>query len=232
MSLITLLQTKQQRSTGLITDSLLQLKSFGYQRRTLACLTHLAWLSSELSCGLHQRLETLKVWASTAQVNKTLSYSYFSLVILVLADEIFAEEINICTHTHCSSHISMDDVRHVRDAINTWPHLIAYVTRLIQLDPEDHISRALSSAAAGHFLCICACVCVVLPSTNPKSHSHATAATHVPAFSLESNQSPSSQSCHDLAYLRQPWLDWARFLIFSICWSVLWYLSLKLSPHL
>lgn len=160
MSLITLLQTKQQRSTGLITDSLLQLKSFGYQRHTLACLTHMAWLSSESSCGLHQRLETLKVWASTAQVNKTSSDSYFSLVILVLADEIFAEDINIWTHTHCSSHISMDDVRHVRDAINTWPRLISYITRLIQLHPEDYISRELSSAAAGHFLCISVCVCV------------------------------------------------------------------------
>lgn len=78
-------------------------------------------------------------------------------MILVLADEIFAEDINICTRTHCSSHISVDDVRYVRDAINMWPHLISYIRRLIQLDPEDHINRELSSAAGGHFLCIRVC---------------------------------------------------------------------------
>jgi len=42
-----------------------------------------------------------------------MSYSYFSLVVVLLADEIFAEDINISSHTHWSSLISMGDVRHV-----------------------------------------------------------------------------------------------------------------------
>ena len=62
-------------------------------------------------------------------------------MILILPDEVSAEDINICTHTYCSSHLSMDDVRHVKDAINMWPHLISYITRLIQLDLEDHIRQ-------------------------------------------------------------------------------------------
>lgn len=57
----------------------------------------------------------------------------------------------------------------MRDTINMWSHLISYITRLLQLDPAD-ISRDLSSAAEGHFLCICECVCAILPSADPKSH--------------------------------------------------------------
>lgn len=131
--------------------------------------------------------------------------------ILLLADDFFAEDINTCTHTHCSSHTSLSDVRHMRDAIIMYLHLISYVKKQIQLNPEDHIGRELSSAPAGHLLCIhvclCECVCVVLLSTNAKNHNHATAAALVSVFSLERHWCPSSQSCHDLAHLRQLWLD-------------------------
>lgn len=103
MSLITLLQTKKQRSAELIADSLSQLKSFEHQRHS--CLPD--------SYGVTVIWAVMWVWASTAQVNKTVA----TLGILQLADEFFAEDINAGTHAQRSSHTSVSDVRHMRDAI-------------------------------------------------------------------------------------------------------------------
>lgn len=105
------------------------------------------------------KTQHIKSTSFHSSVNKTLSCSYFSLVTCLLADEIFAEVVNMCAYTHSSSYIAMDDSSHVRDAINMWPHLISFVTKLIQLESEDCISRKVFCCSRTLSVYLWMCVC-------------------------------------------------------------------------